>query len=176
MTLSNCEWLDKKHTIFGKITGALALTLTLTPLATDPNPDADPRPRPRARPRPRPHPHPNLDRRPGNSLYNVNRFGELECDSKDQPTYPPTLATTPTHYPNPNPNPSPNPDPNPNPNPNPKPKPIPYPYPGPAHLPSEDTAYRDPARPLRRHRASGEGAPQLLVVSCSCEFVSCSCD
>merc|ERR1740130_1120994 len=50
VTLSNCEWLDKKHTIFGKITG--------------------------------------------NSLYNVNRFGELECDSKDRPTYPPRIQRT----------------------------------------------------------------------------------
>ena len=48
ITLSNCEWLDRKHTIFGKITG--------------------------------------------NSLYNINRFGELECDAKDRPAYPLTLA------------------------------------------------------------------------------------
>ena len=48
ITLDRCEWLDNKHTIFGKITG--------------------------------------------NSLYNINRFGELECDAKDRPAYPLTLA------------------------------------------------------------------------------------
>jgi len=112
VTLGNCEWLDRKHTIFGKITG--------------------------------------------NSLYNVNRFGELECDAKDL-----TLTSSPHPHPNPSPHPHPHPNPSPHPSPHPHPKPNSHPdqvrRQGPAHLPSEDTTYRDPARPLRRHRAAGEG-------------------
>jgi len=47
VTLDRCEWLDNKHTIFGKVTG--------------------------------------------NSLYNLNRFGDLELGDDDRPLYPPRI-------------------------------------------------------------------------------------
>ena len=50
ITLDRCEWLDRKHTIFGKVTG--------------------------------------------NSLYNLNRFNELEVDSNDRPEFPPRIERT----------------------------------------------------------------------------------
>ena len=47
LTLDRCEWLDNKHTIFGKVTG--------------------------------------------NSIYNLNRFNEVEVGEHDRPTYPPRI-------------------------------------------------------------------------------------
>ncbi|EOD24260.1 Petidyl-prolyl cis-trans isomerase putative cyclophilin involved in protein folding and posttranslational modification [Emiliania huxleyi CCMP1516] len=47
VTLDRCEWLDNKHTIFGKVTG--------------------------------------------NSIYNLNRFNEVEVGEHDRPTYPPRI-------------------------------------------------------------------------------------
>ena len=50
ITLAECPWLDRKHTIFGKVTG--------------------------------------------NSMYNLPRLNELECDDSDRPLYPPRIERT----------------------------------------------------------------------------------
>ena len=51
ITLDRCEWLDGKHTIFGKVTG--------------------------------------------NSIYNLNRFADIEVEKDDRPIYPPRCALPP---------------------------------------------------------------------------------